>query len=111
MERDSIPKLESVEHPAESGVESSGDHRRASLSGASRKEASHGRKGGRPHKRWKIRLVRISSGKYPQFAADPDHPFASMSPEDRIAEIDSFFALLRARTKSVKPSGGCSAAA
>jgi hypothetical protein len=68
--------------------------------------------GGRPHKRWKIRVVRIDAGKFPQFARDKDHPFAKMAVEARIEEMDSFFARLRTRTKALKPKcGGLSAAA
>ncbi len=69
-------------------------------------------KGGRPHKRWRIRVVRIDPEKYPEFARDKDHPFAGMAPEARVEEIDVFFARLRARRKNLKPtSDGMSAAA
>jgi len=88
-------------------------------SGASSSESRHEKpsaaKNGRPPQRWRIRVVRIDASKYPQFARDKDHPFASMDLETRIEEIDAFFARLRARARSqesLKPaSGGLSAAA
>ena len=113
-----VPKAHSPEPSAAGAVEEGGRHRRAEKSGASpEKGARHEEHlpknpGGRPHKRWKIRVVRIDAGKYPPFARDKDHPFARMAVEARIEEMDSFFARLRARTKAVQPkSGGLSAAA
>lgn len=68
--------------------------------------------GGRRHKRWRIRVVRIDSRKYPKFACDRNHPFARMAAEARIEEIDTFLARLRASRRSPKPEpGGLSAAA
>jgi len=99
-------------------VEGNGRHRRAERSAASPpKDDRHAgppskNLGGRPHKRWKIRIVRIDAAKYPQFAQDKDHPVARMSVAARLEEIDTFFARLRVRKKSAKPtSGGWSAAA
>jgi len=91
------------------GVQESGGHRRAE--GASPSEGHpQKRPGGRPHKRWKIRVVRIDAAKYPQYAQDKDHPFAKMAVEARLEEIDVFLARLRARRQ--KPaSGGWSVAA
>ncbi len=90
-------------------------HRRAVPSGASPEEKRHEapspkHSGGRPQKRWKIRVVRIDAAKYPQYAQDKDHPFAKMAVDARLEEIDSFLARLRARRQ--KPaSGGWSVAA
>jgi hypothetical protein len=99
-------------------VEVDGRHRRAERSAASppkeeRREGSPAKPlGGRPHKRWKIRVLRIDASKYPQFAQDKDHPFARMAVGARLEEIDSFFARLRVRRTTPKPaSGGWSAAA
>ncbi|MGH9317079.1 MAG: hypothetical protein ACRD1P_08235 [Thermoanaerobaculia bacterium] len=95
-----------------------GRHRRAEPSAASppkderreRRPAKH--PGGRPHKRWKIQVIRIDAAKYPQYAQDKDHPFARMAVEARLEEIDSFLARLRARKHPPKPaSGGWSVAA
>ncbi len=114
------PKAHSPEPSAAGAVEEGegGQHRRAEKSGASPKKGARHEEhppknlGGRPHKRWKIRVVRIDAGKYPQFARDKDHPFAKMAVEARIEEFDSFFARLGARTKALKPKcGGLSAAA
>lgn len=66
---------------------------------------SHGASSGggvRRRKRWRVRVVRIDARKYPQFFRDPDHPFISMAPEARIAEIDSFCARLWAQTVKVQ---------
>lgn len=98
------------------GVKECSQHRRAEGAspekGARHEEHSPKHPGGRPHKRWRIRVVRIDAGKHPEFACDKDHPFAKMAVEARIEEIDSFFARLRARTKTQRPnSGGLSAAA
>lgn len=100
------------EPSAPDGVQESGRHRRAEPSAASSSEQRHEerRPGGRPHKRWKIRVVRIDATKYPQYAQDNDHPFAKMAVEARLEEIDAFFARLRAR-KQKPVSGGWSAAA
>jgi len=99
-------------------VEVGGLHRRAGPPAASppkeeRREGSPAKPlGGRPHKRWKIRVIRIDAAKYPQYAQDKDHPFARMAVEARLEEIDTFFARLRAKKKSQKPaSGGWSVAA
>ena len=79
---------------------------------ASQEKHSPNHSGGRPHKRWKIRVVRIDVGKYPEYARDKDHPFARMAAEVRVEEMDSFFARLRVRTRALKPtSGGLSSAA
>ena len=67
---------------------------------------------GRPRNRWRIRVVWIDAMKYPEFLRDRDHPFSSMSVEDRIEEIDSYCARLWARAmKSRRHTGGYSAAA
>ena len=98
------------------GVQESGRHRRAEPSAASppeeqrHEERPAKRPGGRPHKRWKIRVVRIDASKYPQYAQDKDHPFAKMVVEARLEEIDVFLARLRAR-KQRPASGGWSVAA
>lgn len=110
MERD---PLDSAERSKPVDVQFSGDHRRAEPSGASFRESKHEvvpskHPGGRPHKRWRIGVVRIDPGKYPQFAADKDHPFARLSAEERLKEFDSFFARLMARNGK---SGDRSAAA
>ncbi len=77
-----------------SSVQDDGSNRRAFLSDASaQKESSH-----RRQKRWRVRVVRIDSRKYPQFLRDPDHPFIAMASEARIAEIDSFCARLWVQT-------------
>ncbi len=97
------------------GVEESGRHPRAESSAASSQGERHEERpakpfGGRPHKRWKIRVVRIDAAKYPQYAQDKDHPFAQMAVEARLEEIDAFLARLRAR-KQRPASGGWSVAA
>lgn len=67
---------------------------------------------GRPRNRWRIRVVCIHAMKHPEFLRDRDHPFASISDEDRIEEIDSYCARLWARAlKSRRRPGGLSAAA
>ena len=67
---------------------------------------------GRPRNRWRIRVVSVVATKHPEFLRDRDHPFSSMSVEDRIEEIDSYCARLWARAvKSRKRPGGRSAAA
>jgi hypothetical protein len=40
----------------------------------------------------------VPSAKYPQYAKDRNHPFASKEPDERVAEIDHFLGLLWART-------------
>jgi len=99
-------------------VEVGSHHRRAEQSAASppQEQRHEGRPakrlGGRPHKRWKIRVIRIDASKYPQYAQDKDHPFARMAVEARLEEMDSFLARLRARRATPRPaSGGWSAAA
>jgi len=97
------------------GVQESGRHRRAEPSAASPSEEQRHeerpakRPGGRPHKRWKIRVVRIDATKYPQYAQD--HPFARMAVEARLEEIDTFLARLRVRRKFPKSGDGWSVAA
>jgi len=116
--RETQSQRHSPEPSATGPVREDGLHRRAEKSGASsekgaRHEApSHKPAGGRPHKRWKIQVVRIDAAKYPQYAQDKDHPFARMAVEARLEEIDTFLARLRARRRTPKPaSGGMSAAA
>ncbi len=112
------PEVRCGEPSGAEAVEVDGRHRRAEPSAASplkderreRPPAKH--PGGRPHKRWKIRVIRIDTTKYPQYAQDKDHPFARMEVEARLDEIDTFFARLRVRRRTPKPaSGGWSAAA
>jgi hypothetical protein len=111
-----VPKAHSPEPSTAGAVRKGGLPRRDQ--GASpekgRRHEEHPPKppGGRPHKRWRIKVVRIDAEKYPEFARDKDHPFARMAVEARIEEFDSFFARLRARGKAVKSeSGGLLAAA
>ena len=93
----------SREPSSEKDVQDDRSNRRALPSGASPfGESSHGphsaKRHGRRHKRWRVRVVRIDTRKYPEFLRDPDHPFIRMSTEARIAEIDSFCARLWAQT-------------
>ena len=109
------PEKKSGEPSGADTVQENGRHRRAEPSAASPEEHRHEERpakslGGRPHKRWKIRVVRIDAAKYPQFAQDKDHPFAKMAVEARLEEIDSFLARLRAR-KQKPASGGWSVVA
>lgn len=53
----------------------------------------HERRGTR-RKRWRIRVIPVPPDRYPAFQNDPEHAFASMSAEKRIAEIDSACAKL-----------------
>ena len=111
------PETESGEPFGPKEVEVGSRHRRAETAASPPQEQRHEgrpakRLGGRPHKRWKIRVLRIDATKYPQYAQDKDHPFARMAVEARLEEIDSFFARLRVRRTTQKPtSGGWSAAA
>ncbi len=112
------PEKECGEPSGAEAVEAGGRHRRADPSAASppkdeRRERPHAKHpGGRPHKRWKIRVIRIDAAKYPQYAQDKDHPFARMAVEARLEEIDTFFAQLRVRRRTPRPaSGGWSVAA
>lgn len=111
-------EAQSLAPSAAGAVKGSKVHRRVDEADAStqkgdRREGQTAKsQGGRPHKRWRIRVVRIDAEKYPEFARDKDHPFAGMAPEARVEEIDVFFARLRARRKNLKPaSDGLSAAA
>ncbi len=114
--RESDPSAASPEPSAPTAVRGDGRYRRA-LGASPEKGARHEdlacpHPGGRPHKRWKIRVVRIDAQKYPPYARDPDHRFAWMAVEARIEEFDSFFARTQARRKTLRsPSGGLSAAA
>lgn len=100
------PKAESGEPSKADGVRVDGSHRRAENSGASPGETGPVKRPGRPHRRWRIRVVRIEAEKYPQFAHDKDHPFAKMAVDARLEEMDSFLARLRARRKPPKPDSG-----
>ncbi len=113
--RETDPPASSPEPSARTAVRGDGRHRRA-LGASPEKGPRHEdpacpHPGGRPHKRWKIRVVRIDARKYPPYARDPDHPFARMAAEARIEEFDSFFARTQARRKTVRPSSGALSAA
>ena len=105
-------KQHSHEPCATGAVSGSGIRRRADRAGVpSEKGECHEdqlpkSRGGRLHKRWRIRVVRIDVQKYPDFAGDKDHPFAGMAADARVEEMDSFFARLRARRKSLNSEGG-----
>ncbi len=93
----------SREPPAADGV-SENVHRRAEVSGASPLEESHHetitkKKRGRPHPRWRVRVVRIDAQKHPEWVRSQANPFAVMAAAARVAEIDAFCARLWARTK------------
>jgi hypothetical protein len=82
--------------------DSLGQDRRALEAGASTDrsyhEALHRVNQGKKRPRYRVRLRPISPAKYPQYAKDRDHPFASMEAAQRVAEIDAFLGLLWART-------------
>lgn len=56
------------------------------------------RRGGRPPRKWTVRVRAVDLAKYPQFLRNPHHPFACMKLEDRIEDLISFCARLWART-------------
>ncbi len=111
------PPTESAEPRASNEVESDGSVRRRDPPSAAspveeqRHEEKPRKKNGRPHNRWRIRVVRIDAARYPQFAGDKDHPFAKLTVDARLEEIDSFFARLTARKKTPRPPSGDSSAA
>jgi hypothetical protein len=101
---DSPPTGNSHELPKDANVQSNVPPRRAELSGASSSEELHEEQaakhpGGRPHVRWRIRVVRIDPKTHPDWMRPHTNPFAVMAPPERIAEIDAFCARLWARTK------------
>jgi len=87
-------------HPLQ--VEEGVGHERAPNPGASSRRPRHERprkaKTGKKGTRYRVRLRPIDPAKYPQHTKDRDHPFASMEPAKRVAEIDAFLGLLWART-------------
>ena len=116
--RESEPRTYLCELPGGNEVKEDRHLRRAREPGASVErglrydKSPPKRAGGRPHKRWRIQVIRIDVGKYPKYADDKDHPFARMATEARIEEIDSFFARLKVRRKTRTPElGGNTAAA
>lgn len=100
----SVPKSHFPEPFAAGGVRESREHRRAQKSGASPEkgtpyEARPAKKSGRPHDRWRIRVVRVDAATHPKFLSQRTNPFAAMDAQARVAEIDGFCARLWARTK------------
>ena len=51
------------------------------------------RRGSR-RKCWRIRVSPIARERFPAFCHDPEHAFASMAPEKRLAELDEYCAKL-----------------
>jgi hypothetical protein len=100
-----MPDDFSRELPKDADVQSNVPPRRAEQSGASsssealHEDQSARHPGGRPHVRWRIRVVRIDPKTHPEWTRARTNPFAVMPPPARIAEIDAFCARLWARTK------------
>lgn len=65
----------------------------------------HERRGTR-RKRWRIRVIPVPPDRYPAFQNDPEHAFASMSAEKRIAEIDAVCARLWSINDAVRDFPG-----
>jgi len=95
-------KKESSEPCSPLPVEVDAGERRAPKSGASSLRSRHEAKpkapGAKKRPRYRVRLRPVPSPKYPEYAKDRNHPFASMEPAERVAEIDRFLGLLWART-------------